>query len=153
MYFNYNNPFIKNVIYNNICKYDTLAYWWIQTVNFDNDGVAVSVTDCPKKNESDCITTSKKRKEGYICKLKHNTSNKTQNNTVGYCGILQRLFKQLSYIECKILSEDFMMNKMIDYLLLGYNFNIKSLKQTLINLIYQNPLFQHDICYRDHSIL
>ena len=168
LYFHYCYKFIKDIIERDICKFDTLGYWWIQTVNFSNNVILLT----PRKSDSVAMDTKQannsknntqeqndicddhdpikncliQRKHHFICDVK--MEHKLRDGTKFYkCNALTHVFSQLKYIERKTNSDDFMLNMMIDFLLLGYNFNIKPIKEFLLHLINKNCMFQNEVCH------
>ena len=179
LYFYYNNLFVLQMIEKNICNYDTLGYWWIQTVNFQTKKMtAVPDLDATKKKR-DLDSKNKHNSNGNEKHDSKNNTNKTRSCTnnsynkykyivtikedepardiwrirdIGNCCVLQAVYDYLVCIKEEIDEIEFygIDSYMIDYLILGYNFNIKPIKKYFVHLLNENKLFQNELCHMYH---
>ena len=69
-----------------------------------------------------------------------------------HCNIFKQLYQQIAFIDRMTQKNDFIKSGMINYLLIGFNFNILPFTSKFKQLISSNNQFRHDICCGEPNI-
>ena len=153
LFFNYQFSHIKQMIENEFCHFKTLAYWFAQVLSFRND-------ECIEKSTSVRIKSNISNDDLHstLHTLPVNSKHlfeidryfappEEEKENVKNCGVFKELYHQLQFIQEKGKEKDFVNSGVIDYLLLGWHFNILPIKRKFEQLINKNRTFRRDVCF------